>query len=140
MSNTRRVHRANGHRHGRAAHNPDEEVGVVVGWSDNDHVEMGKQQTHDTLIELMGPARTGGVTWRIVKGAERALPVLERLREGADAAHLALYDQLAALLTDHDGVLIIATAPGRPGWQLLRPPPPPESGDIGGQPTSHNER
>lgn len=126
MSNTRHARRRlNGHPLASAARLlGEEQIGVIVGWCDVDHVEEAKKQTHDTLIELMGDTRTGGVSWRLIDDPLLALSQLDAMREGADEPHIELYDKVAGFIREHGGVLVIATAPGRPGS---------ESGDIGGE-------
>lgn len=132
MSNTRRA-RPRYARNARAERHlssvpfkglPDlsaEELGVVIGWADNAHVEGAKTQTHDTLIELMGEARTGGVRWYLIDDALAALAQLDRMRPGASPELLEVYDHVAGLVRELGGVLVIATAPGKAGWTKSEP-------------------
>lgn len=110
MSNTRR---ARPRRLSRFHDAFDDEIAVLCGWADIDHVEEAKRQTHDGLIAMLGDRRRGGVSWRIIDNVAGALDLITKMREGADESHLEQYDQLESLLTQHGGVLVVATAPGR---------------------------
>lgn len=89
-------------------------VGVTLAVAlDIESIPAAKQRTHDSLIRLMGPARTGGVEWRILPRA-RALEVWDELdRDGAWTAAGYLH----ALETHPGAFLVAATAPGVPGWE-----------------------
>jgi hypothetical protein len=93
----------------------DDDVGVLVGWCNGDGtLEEAKKATHDALIGLMGARRTGGVTWRIY-GVPAAYDVLDRIVAGERSPELLdHYRHLRGLLREHGGLMVAATAPGRP--------------------------
>lgn len=108
----------NGHRRPRpraqrrARHEAGDSHGVVVGWAMPDHLDEAKQQTHDTLIALMGTTRTGGVTWRFFEGAG-ALKMIEKfVAMERDLVMLLHYRQIEKHLRGRGGVMVMATAPG----------------------------
>lgn len=75
---------------------------------------------HDNLVASMGKARVGLVSWRIIRGADRATEALDRMRHpDATEAELETCDKVDALMREHGGYLIIATAPGHPGWRVM---------------------
>lgn len=112
MSNTRR---ARPRRHSRFHDMFDEQIAAITGWCDGpEKLEECKKQTHDAVISMLGDRRSGGVSWKIVDVVDSALELLEKMRDGASEAHLEVYDHCAGLLREHGGILVIATAPGRP--------------------------
>lgn len=99
-------------RRARHENDPNASHGVVVGWAMPDMLEEAKQQTHDTLIALMGPTRTGGVTWRFFEGAG-ALKMIEKfVAAERDLVMLLHYRQIERHLRARGGVMVMATAPG----------------------------
>lgn len=111
MSNRGKFHK----RPGRHQLADDEVVAIQLAWArDLDAVAQARQDSHDRLIEGMGPARTGGVSWRQLSTRSDALSFLERMAAGADPEALAYYLDLRELVVRHGGILVVASAPGRP--------------------------
>lgn len=89
----------------------NEMVSVITAWCDGpDMLEDCKKESHDRLIALLGDRRTSGVSWRILDNVDKALEVLERMREGASQANLDVYGHVEGLLREHGGILVIAMA------------------------------
>lgn len=90
------------------------DVACLLAWcATEDDLAEARRRTHDALIEMMGPARTGGVTWRWWKG-ERAREVVEvALADPDQPADLAAYyRQVLAHLREYGGYVVVASAPG----------------------------
>lgn len=79
----------------------------ATGTRDKDDVALVRRQTHDQVIEDLGDARTGPVTWRQLT-APAGVDLLLENGYGDDAA----YAQLIKYLRDNPGGwLVIASAP-----------------------------
>ena len=87
-------------------------IGVVAGWCETeaDLLEC-RQATHDTLIQMMGALRVGGVTWRQVTGQD-AYDTLDLLSKDASRELLDYYRSVRAHLRERGGWVVVATAPG----------------------------
>lgn len=77
-----------------------------------DRLEDAKKQTHDTLIQLMGPTRTGGVTWRMFEGEAARKMIGRFLSLERDLVMMLHYRQIERHLTERGGIMVMATAPG----------------------------
>lgn len=116
MGSLARSHRR---RQARTLRLPDRWYGTAAGWcATEDDLPEARKQTHDTLISLMAERRVGAVQWRWWTGheASEALRLLSSDVEGhygQITEHAAYYDQIAALLRDHGGFLVVAMAPGK---------------------------
>lgn len=90
-------------------------VAVVAGWcaADTDLLHV-RRATHDTLIDLMGDRRTGGVSWVQFTGPAALRQLVQMQQDAADPETAAHYDQIAELLTNRGGYLVIAFATGIP--------------------------
>lgn len=86
--------------------------GAVIGLGEEGAVEELKKATHDTLIQLMGPARTGGVEWRVCDPSQ-ARAALDVVAEGQRARYSGYYAHLDEF---PDSWVVVAFAPGLPGW------------------------
>lgn len=115
MSN--RAHRrTHHHRPQRSSFASSEFWAVQPAWcSDDSGVEEIKQATHDQLIGMMGRARTGGVKWLITREPEKAIRICEDnvARESTPEARAA-WSEIARLLHEEGGIMVLATAPGDP--------------------------
>lgn len=89
-----------------------DDVATQVAWCDGstDGIEEAKRETHDRLIENLGESRTGGVRWWI--GEPCSAAIVEHLMDGnADEALGNYYRQIAGLVREHGGVVVMAGAP-----------------------------
>lgn len=93
---------------------PEGDYAVQMGWvEDEDALEEGRMVTHDSLIDLMGDTRTGGVRWSWAEGVE-ALAMLDVLESNSTDPRWADYAaQIRGRLTTVGGWLVVAMAPGR---------------------------
>lgn len=86
--------------------------GVIVGWAATvADLEDAKRQTHDAVIEMLGPARRGGVTWRISSG-DQANAVLHDFLEDATPEQANHYRRVRGMLREYGGYVVVASAPG----------------------------
>ncbi len=92
----------------------DDGFGVMVGWcATESDLEEAKQQTHDGLIKLMADRRRGGVHWRICQaGTDQAREALAKLFDGADVELADYYRQIAGMMREYGGFMVIALAEG----------------------------
>ncbi len=93
---------------------PQGNYAVQMGWvEDEDALEEGRMVTHDSLIELMGDTRTGGVHWSWAEGLD-ALAMLDVLeRNNRDPRWADYAAQIRGRLTTVGGWLVVAIAPGK---------------------------
>lgn len=91
------------------------EWSIVAGWCQSEaELDETRQETHDTVIRLLGARRRGGVRWAWYPDRDDAYEALDQLTEGASPELSDHYRQLRGLLREHGGILVLAMAPGAP--------------------------
>ena len=98
----------------RQHHHNAQHHGVMVAWAASEaDLPEARQQTHDRLIATMGDQRRGGVTWRQTTG-DQAVETMAMLTEGATCELADYYRRIRAMLREHGGWVVVASAPGEP--------------------------
>ena len=122
MSSTR-AHRRRAERRIRKEErgiDPNSDYGTVAAWClDESDLPAARQQSHDTLIALMGDQRTGGVQW-LQRTGDDATQLLGQLFEDATGEASDYYRRIGGHLREYGGWLVVAIAPGKEGGTWMR--------------------
>jgi hypothetical protein len=86
-------------------------VALQVSWCASD-AELAETQrrSHDTLVELMGERRRGGVRWQMFTGLQALKAISNLEQQTRDPVVFESYEQVRQLLSEYGGIMVVASA------------------------------